>query len=180
MTAKQLPPPELLRQLLRYEPETGELFWRERENPENNNALNTWNKRWAGKKAFTTKTTRGYYHGVIEGKHYYAHRVIFAMLSGLREFKEIDHINGDISDNRGANLRVVPHAQNMKNVKLPLHNTSGFLGVSQEARTQKWAAAITVNGVKIHLGRFTRKSDAISARKAAEVKYGFHPNHGKR
>jgi len=30
MAAKALPSPEVLRQLLRYEPDTGKLFWRER------------------------------------------------------------------------------------------------------------------------------------------------------
>lgn len=31
---------------------------------------------------------------------------------------------------------------------------------------------------RIHLGRFREKSDAEKARKMAEEKYGFHPNHG--
>ena len=31
----------------------------------------------------------------------------------------------------------------------------------------------------IFLGYFISKKDAIEARKNAEIKYGFHPNHGR-
>lgn len=41
MAKRQLPSPEVLRQLLRYEPETGKLFW----------AVNHTQKAWAGKEA---------------------------------------------------------------------------------------------------------------------------------
>ena len=43
----------------------------------------------------------------------------------------------------------------------------------------KERAAIKVDGKQIHLGHFTKKALAIVARSEAEIKYGFHKNHGR-
>ena len=67
----------------------------------------------------------------------------------------------------------------MRNAKLSSSNTSGTVGISWYHINGKWAAYIRVNYKKIHLGYYTNKDDAIKARKAAEVKYGFHENHGR-
>lgn len=182
MTAKQLPPPELLRQLLRYEPETGKLFWRERTPEMFKRARDCkgWNLKFSGKEAFTAKTANGYHHGGIGCTSYYAHRIIFSMACENLHYGEIDHINGDKSDNRLENLRKVSHAENMKNSKIQKNNVSGFSGVHYEMSSSKWRATINVGGKAKRLGRFANKDDAIAARKEAEDKYGFHPNHGKR
>jgi len=59
------------------------------------------------------------------------------------------------------------------------NNTSGVTGVYWNKRDRKWQAMIKVNNKQIHLGYFEGKTEAITARKIAEIKYGFHPNHGK-
>lgn len=92
--------------------------------------------------------------------------------------QHIDHINGDRLDNRIENLREVDRAENMKNMRMPADNTSGFVGVTRHY--EKWKAQITVNGKHIYLGRFDHKKDAIAARIAANRKFGFHENHGSR
>jgi hypothetical protein len=43
----------------------------------------------------------------------------------------------------------------------------------------RWQAYINAKGVRIGLGTFRRIEDAIAARAAAEVEYGYHPNHGR-
>jgi len=58
-------------------------------------------------------------------------------------------------------------------------NTSGTMGVSWYKDRKKWYARISSDDEVIFLGMFDHKEDAIAARKAAEVKYGYHPNHGK-
>ena len=93
---------------------------------------------------------------------------------------QIDHENGDRSDNRIANLRDVPPSENMRNVKRHITNTSGHVGVFWYKPRNKWVARITVNYTLHHLGYFTDIADAIAARKAAEIFYGFHKNHGRR
>lgn len=183
--SKELPSPELLRKLLRYEPETGKLFWRERtpdmfEDGEQGAewACNRWNSRYSGKEAFATIDGRGYKQGSIFGRNYRAHRVIWAMVYG-EWAEEIDHIHGVKDDNRISELRAVTHVQNGRNKKRPSTNTSGVVGVRWNKRRQKWHARITVGGNQNHLGLFTDFDEAVAARKVAEVKYGFHENHGR-
>ena len=84
---------------------------------------------------------------------------------------DIDHINGIPYDNRKSNLRECTHSQNMKNMKLPLNNTSGDKGVYYRKDRDTWMAKIFVDGKKIHLGSFKNKEDAIKVIKQAEEKY---------
>ena len=185
MTAEKLLSPTTLRKLLRYEPETGKLYWRERTSDmfvdgrrSAEWACKAWNGKHAGKEAFTA-LGGGYLYGGVLGKFYIAHRVIWAIWNGDWPSEQIDHINGDRCDNRIKNLRAVSHAENGKNQKLSVTSTSGVCGIHWYKRSSKWSAEITVNGSKKHLGYFIEKSDAIAARKDAEIKYGFHPNHGR-
>ena len=91
----------------------------------------------------------------------------------------IDHIDHDRDNNRIQNLRLSDHKINGKNCKLFSSNTSGYTGIRWEQKRNKWKADIKVDGKKITLGRYVRLEDAIKARKQAELKYGFHENHGR-
>lgn len=84
---------------------------------------------------------------------------------------EVDHINGNQLDNRKKNLRICEHKYNGKNLSLKSNNTSGTPGVWYFKRTNQWIAEIKVNYIKIHLGYFQTKEEAIAARKEAENKY---------
>jgi hypothetical protein len=55
---------------------------------------------------------------------------------------------------------------------------SGITGVHWNTKTGKWRSAMQTDGRKIHLGYFDVLNDAAVARKVAEIKYGFHQNHG--
>lgn len=63
-------------------------------------------------------------------------------------------------------------------MKLYKCNKSGYHGVIWDLNNNNWRARIGVEGKTLNLGSFTDKQDAIAARKAAEVKYNFHSNHG--
>jgi len=102
------------------------------------------------------------------GKQNYVHRLIFIWHYGFLP-KEIDHINGNSLDNRIENLRDCTHAQNAKNLKIKDSNLAGINGVYFEKSRNKWNASITVNRVKIRLGRFNNLCDAIFVRKNAEM-----------
>jgi hypothetical protein len=71
----------------------------------------------------------------------------------------------------------IPQA-NRRRIRTPTHNSSGHIGVCWSRRESKWRAEITVDCRRIHIGYFTAKAEAIAARKAAEITYGFHPSHG--
>jgi hypothetical protein len=178
---RPLPSPELLRQLLRYEPETGKLFWRQRppEMFKGRDKGQAWNTRWADKEAFTSTDSRGYKIGTFLYHNLKAHRVIIAMLTGQWPPVHVDHDNGNRGDNRPGNIGPASVAQNCRNQALKGHNTSGVSGVNFNKKTGKWRAQIGDQGKTLYLGLFMDKADAISARKAAEADLGYHPNHGR-
>lgn len=185
MASKVLLCPSLLRQLLRYEPGTGRVFWLARgpewfkdESYAARRKMSAWNGRFSGKEALTAVHCKGYLHGCVLGQQYLAHRVIWAIVNDFWP-EQVDHINGNPADNRIANLRNVESRENQRNMKRPHNNTSGCTGVVWHRDRGKWAAQITVNQRNVHLGRFDDFYDAVAARKAAEVKYGFHSNHGR-
>lgn len=115
------------------------------------------------------------------GKVVYVHRLILEAGEGM----VIDHINQNPLDNRALNLRAVKQRANAMNCKLSSNNKHGTMGIhpTKNRRTGepngRWSAEIKVNRKKIYLGCFGSKQAAIDARKAAERKYGFHPNHGQ-
>lgn len=187
MTTISLPSPELLRKLLRYEPDTGKLFWRER-TPDmfaetgiggSEGACNRWNGRFANREAFTAIGSHGYHFGTLFGKGgVTTHRVVWAIKQGVWP-NCIDHINGVKTDNRWKNLRDVTRQENCKNMALRSDNTSGAVGVSWSSKDKRWIAQIWHQKTKKHLGQFKEKSSAIAARKKAEREYEYHENHGR-
>ena len=181
MTKSPLPSAELLRKLLRYDPETGKLFWRERPDVgsfKTKRAFKIWNARFSGKQAFTANHNSGYKQGTILGRVFLAHRVVWCMVHGEWPVDQVDHINRGRCDNRIVNLRAVDNQENMRNSKMPKTNTSGMVGVGWDKARSKWAAQIMVDKKKVNLGLFSNKDDAILARVAANCKYGFHSGHG--
>lgn len=173
--------------LLRADFDTGKLYWLPRTPDmftDGRRSAETvcaaWNCQFANKEAFTSKISGGYHSGVIFYRVYFAHRVIWLLAHGEWPSADVDHINGDRSDNRLVNLRSVSRAENGKNQGIPRNNKSGILGVCWSKNAAKWQAHIRVGGAQKHLGFFVDLSAASAARKAAEAEFGFHPNHGER
>jgi hypothetical protein len=111
---------------------------------------------------------------IYAGVSYRAHRLAWLYMTGEwpRQGYEIDHINGDNSDNRWCNLRLVTRQQNTWNTHgLRPCNKSGQRGVSWVAKRAKWEARITVDYKVTLLGQFTIVCDAIDARRKAEIRY---------
>ncbi|WP_298702471.1 HNH endonuclease [uncultured Brevundimonas sp.] len=142
---------ERLREMLEYDPETGELFWR---------------RRPAG-----TINSEGYSQVSIDGKTILSHRVIFAMMTGAFPSEEIDHKDRDRANNKWDNLKPASRSQNMMNTGLLPSNTTGFRGVSWHKKTGAWHAKITVQGVKHHLGYFDTVEEAARAYNDAKVRF---------
>lgn len=83
----------------------------------------------------------------------------------------VDHINGDVLDNRRANLRVVTNAENLRNRGKTSANKTGFKGVYKHAKSGKYRAVIGVNYKPIHLGEFPTAELAGAAYMEAARKY---------
>ena len=168
MTAIKLPRQEYLHKIFLYDDETGYLY------------------RKIGVQGCSKITNKvgsphrgGYLNVAIDYKKYLVHRIIWKMVYGT-DPNFIDHISGVKEDNRIENLRSVTRQENARNIKIPKNNTSGTIGVTWNKAKNKWQAQIKVNQKNINLGSFTNINDAIAARKVAEIKYGFHKNHGQR
>lgn len=183
MAVKPLPSPELLRQLLRYEPETGKLFWLQTPNDfvKSNcgyadRVKKSRDTRFAGNEAFTA-LRNGYYVGTIRRRTYSAHRVIWCILHGYWP-NQIDHIDHDRGNNKICNLRDVDGGGNMRNRPIGARNKSGVVGVHWRKRERLWRAKIRIDGVDVYLGYFHDFAEACEARRKAEAANGYHPNHG--
>lgn len=157
---------EKLKTLIHYDPATGEIT---ANMPRHNVPTGT---------SLGCICNPGYYRLSIAGKHFLAHRLAWFYMTG--NFPEqIDHINHIKTDNRWENLREVSNQANSQNTPLSKNSRTKINGVSFMKTLNKYRAYITVNRKHIHLGVFDKLEDAIQARKDANVKYGFHSNHGK-
>lgn len=129
-----------LREALSYNPETGIFVWR------NTCSHRTTNGALAG------VWSKGYLLLAIDGYRTGAHRFALAMVNGEWPVGEVDHIDGDPSNNRYANLRAVNGRMNRQNVRRArAHNKIGVLGVTQ-IPSGKYRASIRSNG-KSHYSR---------------------------
>lgn len=143
--------------LIRYEPDTGLFFHRVGRGGVH-----------AGDRAGWLHPNGGIYLRA-GGKIYLAHRLAWLLTHGAMPDFEIDHINGNRSDNRLCNLRAATHAQNSRNRKLNANSTTGLKGVSRQGG--KFQASIRHDGKIIYLGIFGTPEAAHRAYCAAAVEY---------
>jgi HNH endonuclease/AP2 domain len=169
----EAPSPELLRKLLRYEPETGYLYWRPRpaEMFASDFLYRMWTAKYANKRTFAWVNHDGYKAGAIYGQNLLAHRVIWAMQTGAWPADQIDHINCERDDNRWVNLRAATREENQRNTRGKRGSSSLYLGVCWSACGKRWVAQINAEGKKKHLGRFHSEVEAAKAYDAAAAKY---------
>lgn len=141
-----------LRQLLDYDPGTGAFTWR----------VLTGKARPgepAGYLAGDDRLKR--VHIGIAGRRYKAHRLAWLYVHGEWPAGEIDHRNGDPSDNRIDNLRVVTRQVNAQNMRRPRGQTaSGLLGAHWDRRRNNYRAHIKVDGQVRYLGAFPTAKEA--------------------
>lgn len=169
MSARELTRQRLL-EVLDYDPATGVMVWKPRGMPNVDTRL-------VGTVA-SSADKDGYRCIRIDKRQYKAHRLAWLYVYGRWPMGQIDHIDHDRANNRISNLREVDYPENGRNQSGNSRSASGHLGVSLNRRTNRWIARIRYNQKCINLGTFRLKDDAVKARKDAEIRLGFHPNHG--
>lgn len=152
-----------LTRLLDYDQNTGQFTWK----------VKTCRKVVPGKKAGGFNSN-GYVQIKINNIFFYGHRLAWFYVHGKWPEQEIDHINGNTSDNRLCNLRPANRAQNNQNRIARVDCKSGVRGVILRKDTKKWQAEIRVNKKLISLGCFQTLEEAAFARKIAEQTYFTH------
>ncbi len=156
---RQLPPLERLAEVFRLDKE-GRLYWKAKPNPR----VNVF--RVAIGKPITTLNEHGYLIVGLDGGTYRVHRIVWALVHGKDPGQfQVDHINGDRTDNRPDNLRLCDNGQNQLNSKIRITNKSGVKGVYLvgSPKDRPWAAAYRNR----HLGYFATKEDAAKAVESA-------------
>lgn len=140
-----------LMQLYRYDGQTGEF------------------NRLVGRGGMAAGTTAGYINGDgysvmgVDGIEYRRSRLAWLYVHGRHPIGEIDHINGDRSDDRIANLREATREQNMWNTRVSRKSTTGIKGVYWIGKCQRYEAHLSFKGREIYVGRFRSADEAISA-----------------
>lgn len=141
-----------LLELLDYSPETGLFIWR---------------------KTRGGSAHKGTIAGAIDGngyinirvlrKTYKAHRLAWFYMHGQWPKIDIDHRDGNKTNNAIENLREATDAQNVANSNVRRDNTTGYRGVRKLKYCNKWGARITENGKRRSLGNFTSPEEAYAA-----------------
>jgi hypothetical protein len=148
---------ERARELFRYDPETGKLYWK----------VSTSRRVRVGDEVGAVVKLNDHVTHYrlcrIDRKNYLVHRVIWLLLTGAWPEDEIDHIDRDGLNNRPGNLRDVPSAINQANKAM--RGGGVYLGTGGT-----WIAEIKRHGKRHYLGSFASKDDALEARKNAEVR----------
>ena len=141
---------DTLRGVLDYNPDTGVFVWKIRPSA----------RTYAGDVAGCLDK-EGYWQIKFRRKLYFAHRLAWLYVYGEWPKEKTDHINGNKSDNRIANLRDVTQSQNMQNQHRAMKtNRAGFLGVCTGRRGNRFAAVINVDGRQKRLGWFGSPEEA--------------------
>lgn len=131
---------ERLKEVLHYEPESGE-FTR---------IVKTAHNASSG----TVNKITGYLSISLGGRQYYGHRLAFLYMTGAWPQKMVDHINGNRSDNRWANLREASATINQQNLQVhQKNNRTGLLGVTRlhnRRGTKHFCAQLFAHGKRVH------------------------------
>jgi len=151
-----------LKKILSYDPENGIFHWKIKPS-----------KRFpAGMQAGSC--ANGYVRIHTNGRIYGAHRLAWLYVYGVEPEHQIDHINGNPSDNRIVNLRQATAIENAQNIRRPQkNNTHGTLGVTYDSNKKLWRARITIDGKRKYLGKF--KSQEQAAQAYIDAKRAMHP-----
>jgi hypothetical protein len=154
---KPLPSPEYLWECFSYSPLLGEFRWR------------VPRPGWSvGRVAGGSIDDRGYVRVTLDGQHYRLHRLVWCWVTGEDPGQlEIDHIDGDPTNNKWNNLRPATHQQNCLNTPCYANNKAGFKGVHQVKGYQRWRASIRIDGKLRHIGYYQSPEEAHAAYCAA-------------
>lgn len=143
---------ELIKQLLRYDPDSGKLYW-----------LQDRRRHRAGSEAGSLHKRSGYMRVEIAGMGMSAHRVAWFLHYGSWPKDQIDHINKDKTDNCIVNLREATNGQNRANTRSS--SKHGMKGVAFKPwlKERPWEARITSNKKVMSLGCYATKEEAHKA-----------------
>lgn len=121
----------------------------------------------------------GYVTIGFKGKIYRAHTLAWLYMTGEWPSMDIDHRDGDKTNNAFANLRLATKSQNSWNARTVCTSSTGIKGVLYDKKIKKWRAVLSAYGKKVHVGLFKTAEEAAEAvRVRREELHGEFANHG--
>jgi hypothetical protein len=152
---------ERLKEILRYDPETG-LFTRLEASKQNRRFIGTVAGSCNGK---------GYVFIRVEGRLYAAHRLATLYMTGEWPKAMTDHRNTITNDNRWENIRPATNRQNQHNRGPRSDSSTGLKLIQWYKPYSCYTVRMNVDGKKRHFGYFSDLPSAIDA--AAQVMLTF-------
>lgn len=110
---------------------------------------------------------RGYIQIGVGRRLYLAHRLAWFFTYGGWPSKNVDHRDGDPTNNAISNLRLANQMENTNNSKLGKNNKSGYKGVCWDTRNRCWLAHLKHNYKHVLFKRFKKIGDAVEAVESA-------------
>lgn len=162
---KKLPSQAELREWLSYNSETGEFRWRKE--PRTIGSM-------LGKVAGTVRKSGYVFIKFREHGIHAAHRLAWVYMYGPTiGGGEIDHIDGNPSNNAISNLRLATSRQQKQNKRVQSNNRSGLKGAYYHAshKGKKWRTQIKVDDKLIFLGYFHTAEEAHAAYATAAIQH---------
>lgn len=154
-----------LRELLRYDPETGHFYWLRFKG----RAVSARNGKRAGHlsdpKSKSLRYRESWIVGV-DGLQFGASRLAVLYMTGSFPRHQVDHRDGDRLNNKWDNLREATQSQNGMNKRCYKNNRLGLKGVI-EVYPGKFRAKLDINNRRVHVGYFDSAEQAFAARLAA-------------
>jgi hypothetical protein len=144
-----------LHRILNYNKQTGVFTW----------LVDSGARKCAGLQAGSLSTMNRVYIS-IKRKKYLAHRLAWFYVHGVWPSAQIDHKDGDPTNNRLSNLREATNAQNQQNLRNP-KGLNPYVGVHYVPRGSKWAARI--NGKHIGYAKTAERAHALYLKAKAEL-----------
>jgi len=158
---KELPPLDTLREMFKYHPD-GYLIWKVRplRHFSTEQGWKAFNSRLAGKMAGYYNKRNGYITINLNNTYYKGHRIIYKLVTGIEPCLPIDHIDGDVLNNKIENLREATQQENCFNsAKRSVRGkeTSIYKGVQKDKKT--WLATLR-KGEDRYIQRFNTEIEA--------------------
>ena len=122
----------------------------------------------AGRSVGCFNSTTGYWVASVDKQNYQVHRLVWKLVTGADpQDLDVDHIDGDGTNNAWHNLRLGTRSENSSNQRLRSDNTSGLKGACWDPINRRWEARIGFERKSYFLGRFDTPEEAHAAYMAA-------------
>lgn len=122
--------------------------------------------------------TRGYVQIRIKqkGRLYLAHRLAWLYMTGSWPDFEVDHDDGDPSNNKWKNLKAATFGHQRQNAAPKSGNRSGYTGLSWNNTSGRWHVRVGINGKVVSGGTYKHKEPAVIALKRLKAQlHTYHP-----